>query len=109
MPRSWPRWLGRRRLRRARLVLAEGMRPSWPGWLARRRRRRRFLLALLIFGALATAAYFAAPPVGRAIEAWQSRRLAHQALALIERRQWNEASAKARDAYLLRPGEPESW
>src|SRR4029077_3751277 len=23
--------------------------------------------------------------------------------------QWNEASAKTRDAYLLRPGEPESW
>ena len=105
----WPKWLERRRLRHARLVFAEGMRPSWPGWLARRRRRRRFALALLVLAALATVAYFAAPPVGQAIKAWQSRRLAHQALALIERRQWNEASAKTRDAYLLRPDEPESW
>jgi tetratricopeptide (TPR) repeat protein len=106
---SWPGWLERRRLRHARLVLAEGMRPSWPGWLARRRRRRRFLLALLVLAALATAAYFAAPPVGTAIEAWQSRRLAHQALALIDQKKWNEATTKARNAYLLRPGEPESW
>jgi tetratricopeptide (TPR) repeat protein len=67
------------------------------------------LLALLILAVLATVAYFAAPPVGGAIKAWQSRRLAHQALAFIERKQWNEASAKAHDAYLLRPTEPESW
>jgi Flp pilus assembly protein TadD len=67
------------------------------------------LLALLALAALATAAYFAAPPVGGAIKAWQSRRLAHQALTLIERKQWNEASAKAHDAYLLSPSEPESW
>jgi tetratricopeptide (TPR) repeat protein len=78
-------------------------------WLERRRRRRRFLLALLILAALATAAYFAAPPVGGAIKAWQSRRLARQALAFIERKQWNEASAKAQAAYLLRPSEPEAW
>src|SRR5439155_15917289 len=32
-----------------------------------------------------------------------------EAFALIERKQWNEASAKARDAHLLRPSEPESW
>src|SRR5436190_310809 len=106
---SWPRWLERRRLRHARLVLAEALRPSWPGWLERRRRRRHLLQALLALAALATAAYFAAPPVGGAIKAWQSRRLAHQALTFIERKQWNEASAKARDAYLLSPSEPESW
>jgi tetratricopeptide (TPR) repeat protein len=106
---SWPAWLERRRLRHARLVFAEGMHPSWPGWLKRRRLRRRFLLALLILAALATAAYFAARPVGGAIKAWQSRRLAQQALTFIERKQWNEASTKAHDAYLLRPSEPESW
>jgi tetratricopeptide (TPR) repeat protein len=105
----WPGWLERRRLRYARLVLAHGMRPSWPAWLERRRRRRRFLLALLVLAALATAAYFAARPVGGAIKAWQSRRLADQALTFIERKQWNEAGAKAHDAYLLRPSEPESW
>src|SRR2546421_164676 len=111
---SWPRWLARRRLRRALRVLAEGMRPRLPGWLERRRlrdagRRRRFSLALLVLAALTTGAYFAAPPVGEAIKTWQSRRLAHQALTLIERKQWNEASARTRDAYLLRPSEPESW
>jgi hypothetical protein len=104
----WPR-LTRRRLRRALLVLAEVMQPSWPGWLARPRLRRRFLLALLVLAALGTAAYFAAPPVGGAIKAWQSRRLAHQAFTFIERKQWNEARAKARDAYLVRGSEPESW
>src|SRR5438067_358502 len=105
---SGPRWLARLRLRLARLF-AGAKRPSWPMWLERRRRRRRFLLALLVLAALATAAYFAAPPVGGAIKAWQSRRLAHQALAFIERKKWNEASTKAHDAYLLRPSEPESW
>ena len=53
--------------------------------------------------------YFAAPPVGGAIKAWQSRRLAREAFALIDQRKWSEANAKARDAYLLRPTEPESW
>src|SRR5262249_17885043 len=52
---------------------------------------------------------FAAPPVGGAIKGWQSRRLARQAFALIEQGKWTEANAKARDAYLLRPTEPESW
>jgi len=105
----WPKWLAPRRLRRTLLVVAEVMRWSWARWLASRRRRRRVLLALLVLAALATAAYFAAPPVGGAITAWQSRRLAHQAFALIDQKKWNEASAKARDAYLLRPGEPEAW
>src|SRR5262249_27622994 len=74
-----------------------------------RRRRRLFLLALPVVAALAAAIYFVAPPVGGAIKAWQSRRLAHQAFALIDQEQWSEANAKARDAYLLRPSEPEAW
>ena len=74
-----------------------------------RRRRRLFLLGLLLLAALAATVYFAAAPVGGAIKNWQSRRLARQALAMIERKQWNEAGAKARDALLLRPMEPESW
>jgi tetratricopeptide (TPR) repeat protein len=53
--------------------------------------------------------YFAAPLAGGAIKGWQSRRLARQAFALIDQKQWNEAGAKARDAYLLRPDEPEAW
>ena len=53
--------------------------------------------------------YFAARPVGGAIKGWQSRRLAREAFALIEQGRWSDANAKARDAYLLRPTEPESW
>ena len=76
----------------------------------RARRIRRFvLLGALAVCALGVAIYFAAPPVGGAIKGWQSRRLAHQAFALIEQKKWSEANAKARDAYLLRPTEPESW
>jgi hypothetical protein len=58
---------------------------------------------------LGVAIYFAARPVGGAIKAWQSRRLARQVFALIEQKKWSDANAKARDAYLLRPTEPESW
>jgi len=66
-------------------------------------------LAFLVVAALAIALYFAAPRVGGAIKAWQSRRLARQAFALIDGKQWSEANLKARDAYLLRPTEPEAW
>jgi hypothetical protein len=54
------------------------------------------------------AIYFAARPVGGAIKAWQSRRLAREAFALIEQRKWNDAAGKARNAYFLRPTEPEA-
>ena len=74
-----------------------------------RRVRRLFFLAIPAVAALVAAVYFAAPPIGGAIKAWQSRRLAKQAFALIDRKQWSDANAKARDAYLLRPSEPESW
>jgi hypothetical protein len=58
---------------------------------------------------LGVAIYFTARPIGGAIKAWQSRRLAREAFALIDQKKWTEANAKARDAYLLRPTEPESW
>src|SRR5207302_1968092 len=74
-----------------------------------RRRRRLFLLALPVVAALAVVIYFAAPPTSAAIKAWQSRRLVHEAFAFIERKQWNEAGAKARDAYLVCWTEPEAW
>jgi hypothetical protein len=76
----------------------------------RARRLKLFLLlAAVITVLLGVGAYFAAPRVGGTIKAWQSRRLARQAFALIEQKQWSDANAKARDAYLLRPGEPEAW
>jgi tetratricopeptide (TPR) repeat protein len=74
-----------------------------------RRLRRLFFLLIPVVAALVVAMYFAAPPIGRAIKGWQSRRLARQAFALIDQKQWNEAGAKARDALRLRPSEPESW
>jgi tetratricopeptide (TPR) repeat protein len=73
-----------------------------------RRRKRLLLLALLVVVLLAAGIYFVASPVSEAIKGWQSRRLAHQAFALVDKKQWNEAGAKARDAYLLRSSEPEA-
>ena len=67
------------------------------------------MLGAVIACALGVAIYFGARPVGGAIRGWQSRRLARQAFALIERGNWSDANAKSRDAYLLRPTEPESW
>jgi tetratricopeptide (TPR) repeat protein len=76
----------------------------------RARRIRLFIfLGTFTVCVLGVAIYFAAPSIGGAVKAWQSRRLARQAFALIDQKKWNEANAKARDALLLRPTEPESW
>ena len=80
-----------------------------PEEIRARRLRRWIFLGSLTVCVLGVAIYFAAPPVGGAIKAWQSRRLAREAFALIDQKKWSEANAKARDAYLLRPSEPESW
>jgi tetratricopeptide (TPR) repeat protein len=66
-------------------------------------------LSVLAVCALGVGIYFAAAPVGRAIKAWQSRRLAREAFALIDQQKWSEANAKTRDALLLRWTEPEAW
>jgi hypothetical protein len=75
----------------------------------RRRRWRRFFLALPVVAVLGAAVYFATPPIREAIKDWQSRRLAHQVFAMIDKKKWNEAGTKARDAFLLNPSEPEAW
>ena len=76
----------------------------------RARRIKLFvLLGAVVACVLGVAIYFAARPVGGAIKAWQSRRLAGEAFALIDQKKWSEANAKARDALVLRPTEPESW
>ncbi len=76
----------------------------------RARRIKRFvLLGAVVACVLGVAIYFAARPVGGAIKAWQSRRAAREAFALIDQKKWSEAAAKARDAYVLRFTEPESW
>ena len=76
-----------------------------------RARRIRWLafLSVLVICTLGAGIYFGAPPVGREIKAWQSRRLAREAFALIDQQKWSEANAKTRDAVLLRPTEPEAW
>jgi hypothetical protein len=76
----------------------------------RARRIRRFVLVGAIAACLlGVTIYFAARPVGGTIKGWQSRRLAREAFVLIDQKKWSEAAAKARDAYFLRPGEPQSW
>ena len=76
----------------------------------RARRIRRFIfLGILTVCVLGIALYFSAPSIGGAIKGWQSRRLAREAFALIDQKKWTEADAKARDALLLRPTEPEAW
>jgi len=76
----------------------------------RARRIRRFVfLGALVACVLGIVIYFTGPSVGGAIRGWQSRRLAREAFALVDQKKWNEATAKARDAYVLRWTEPESW
>lgn len=76
----------------------------------RARRIRRFVfLGAIAAAVLGVGIYFAARPIGGAIKGWQSRRVAREAFALIDQNKWNEAAAKARDAYVLRFTEPESW
>jgi hypothetical protein len=73
-------------------------------------RIRRFVfLGAIAAAVLGVGIYFAARPIGGAIKGWQSRRLAREAFALIDQNKWNEAAARARDAYTLRFTEPESW
>ncbi len=77
--------------------------------LKEQRRRRRLLLGLPLATVFLIGAYFGVPAVVHEIRGWQSRRLAREAEDLVERAKWPEASSKARDAYALRPTEPEAW
>jgi tetratricopeptide (TPR) repeat protein len=52
---------------------------------------------------------FTAPPAVHRVKEWQARRLATEAFALIDKRQWPEAAKKIRDAFQLRQSEPEVW
>ncbi len=80
-----------------------------PEEIRARRIRRWIFLGTLGVCVLGVGVYFAAPSIGGAIEVWQSRRVAREAFALIDQRKWAEAVSKARDAYFLRPSEPQSW
>jgi tetratricopeptide (TPR) repeat protein len=80
-----------------------------PEELQARQRKRRLLWILALAAALLVAAGFAASPVRNYIRGWQSRRAARASFALIERQQWGEASARARDALQLQFTEPQAW
>ncbi len=74
-----------------------------------RQRRRRLLWILPLAATLLVAGGFAAPPLRDYIRGWQSRRAARASFALIDRQQWEEASARARDALQLQFTEPQAW
>ncbi len=80
---------------------------SYAEFIARRRRRLAGKI-LLIVGAIALVVFLGGKPVYRAIKAWQARRLAREANALMVEEKWTEASRRVQDAYLLRPNEPEA-
>jgi hypothetical protein len=80
-----------------------------PEEIRARRIRLWIFLGTFTVCVLGVGLYFAAPWIGGAIKAWQSRRLAREAFALMDQKKWNEANAKARDALLVRPTEPEAW
>jgi len=74
----------------------------------RTRKRRRLLFALAIVLVLALGAVFGGRPVTHGIKAWQARRHAQSAFALLEKEQWNDARKEATAAYQLWPDEPEA-
>jgi len=80
---------------------------TYEEFMERRKRRllRVYLPVLLTLGLLI---YFGGKPAYRATRAWQARRAAREASALIAQEKWSEASRRAQDAYLLRPNEPEA-
>jgi hypothetical protein len=75
---------------------------------ARDRRRRR--LRLIIAGGvlLLISGVFLAKPASHTIKAWQARRHAQKAFALIAREKWPEARSEASAAYQLRATEPQA-
>ncbi len=74
----------------------------------RQQRRKRLFVALAVVVALVLGAVFGGRPVLHGIKAWQARRLADKAFALIDQEQWLEARKEATAAYQLWPTEPEA-
>lgn len=74
----------------------------------RRRKRKRLSLALALVVILGLGAVLGGRPAMHAIKAWQARRHAEKAFALMDKEQWNEARKEATTAYQLWPNEPEA-
>jgi hypothetical protein len=74
----------------------------------RTRRRKRVVFILLLVLALVLGGIFGGRPVLHGIKAWQARRHARTAYALMEKEEWNEARKEVTSAYQLWPEEPEA-
>ncbi|MEN3368654.1 MAG: hypothetical protein V7609_797 [Verrucomicrobiota bacterium] len=74
----------------------------------RTRRRKRIIVALLLVLVLGLGGIFGGRPVLHGIKAWQARRHARTAFALMEKEDWNEARKEVASAYQLWPDEPEA-
>ena len=74
----------------------------------RQKKRKRLLVTGIILAALVGAAVLGGRPVLHAIKAWQARRHAQTALALMEKEQWNDARKEATAAFQLWPNEPQA-
>ena len=75
--------------------------------LKRQRRRTIAGLAIIVLVILGLGVLLARP-TRNAIKAWQARRHAANAFALIEKQDWSSAREEAIAAYQLRPTEPEA-
>jgi hypothetical protein len=73
-----------------------------------RRKRKRLVVVLVLVLGLVLGAVFGGRPAMHEIKAWQARRHARKAFALLEKEQWNEARKEATAAYQLWPNEPEA-
>jgi tetratricopeptide (TPR) repeat protein len=74
----------------------------------RTRKRKRFVVALVLVCLLGLGGIFGGRPVLHGIKAWQARRHARAAFALMEKEDWNEARKEASNAFQLWPDEPEA-
>jgi tetratricopeptide (TPR) repeat protein len=74
----------------------------------RTRKRKRLVIALVLIVLLGLGGIFGGRPVLHGIKAWQARRHARAAFALMEKEDWNEARKEASSAFQLWPDEPEA-
>ena len=74
----------------------------------RRRKRRRTIFIVTLIVALGLGGVFGGRPTLHGIKAWQARRNARKAFALIEKEEWIEARKEATAAMQLWPNEPEA-
>src|SRR5436305_8865592 len=74
----------------------------------RRRKRRRTLFIVTLIVALGLGGVFGGRPALHGIKAWQARRHARRAFALIEKEEWIEARKETTAAMQLWPNEPEA-